>query len=111
MQAIMVYVTASDPGEARKIGRALVEQRLVACVNIFDHIRSVFWWEGDAQSEEETAFTAKTTMDKLDAVVETVKSMHSYEVPCVVALPIVGGNPDFLQWIGEETGGQAPAGS
>ncbi len=105
MEPILVYVTASDPEEARKIGRALVEQRLVACVNIFEHIRSIFWWEGDAQSEEEAAFTAKTTMEKLDAVVQAVKTLHSYKVPCVVALPIVGGNPDFLQWIEEETSG------
>jgi len=103
VDAYVVYMTAADRAEAEKIGRSLVERRLAACVNILGEIGSIYWWEGRVQSANEVAFLAKTTGDKVEALMTAVKSLHSYEVPCVVALPIGHGLPDFLAWIETET--------
>jgi periplasmic divalent cation tolerance protein len=103
MGALLVYLTASGPAEAEAIGRRLVEKRLAACVNILGPIRSLYWWEGKIQDEAETAFIAKTRDDLVEALIAEVKAAHSYQVPCVVALPIVAGAPDFLAWIAAET--------
>jgi periplasmic divalent cation tolerance protein len=101
--ALFVYVTAKDKAEALAIGRTLVEERLVACVNIVDNLHSLYWWQGRVQESAEAAFIAKTRGDLARAVTERVKALHSYEVPCVVFLPLVDGNPDFLDWIAAET--------
>jgi periplasmic divalent cation tolerance protein len=103
MQPIFAYMTASSSDEARRIGRALVEGRLAACVNVIDRMTSFYWWEGKIEEGTEAVLIAKTTRDKLAALTERVKSLHSYTVPCVVGLPIAGGNADFLTWIGTET--------
>jgi len=98
-----VYVTAKDKDEALSIGRALVTERLAACVNILDGLHSLYWWEGAVQEAREAAFIAKTRSELLPRVIARVKELHSYEVPCVVALPVLGGNPDFLDWVSAET--------
>lgn len=98
----IVYMTAADRAEALTIGRALVAEHLAACVNVLGEITSVYRWEGAVQEDGEIAFIAKTTTDRVAALTERVKALHSYDVPCVVALPIADGNPDFLQWIGDE---------
>jgi periplasmic divalent cation tolerance protein len=100
-----VYMTAGSREEARRIGRTLVEERLAACVNILDGMNSLYWWQGAVQDEQETVLIAKTRAELLERLTERVKSLHSYSCPCVVALPIEGGNPAFLQWIAEETEG------
>jgi len=107
MEAVFLYVTAKDRAEALLIGRVLVEERLVACVNVLDGVRSLYWWEGKVQEEDEALFVAKTRAGLVDTVVARVKQLHSYEVPCVVALPVAAGNPDFLDWISAETRPQA----
>jgi len=100
----ILYVTASNGDEAERISRALLEERLVACVNILGNITSYYWWKGEIQTGNEVLLIAKT-MDTLVArAVEKVKSIHSYECPCIVSLPISGGNPAFLLWLKEETG-------
>lgn len=106
MSAVFVYVTAKDRAEALAIGRTLVEERLVACVNVLDGMRSLYWWEGKVQEEDEALFVAKTRSELMEKVVARVKELHSYQVPCVVALPVAAGNPDFLDWITAETGPQ-----
>jgi periplasmic divalent cation tolerance protein len=98
-----VYITASSPDEARKIGRVLVEERLAACVNIFDRMSSLYWWEGKVDEGNEAVLIAKTREDLVPAITDRVKALHSYSCPCVVALPITQGNQDFLAWIGRET--------
>ncbi|MCZ6556777.1 MAG: divalent-cation tolerance protein CutA [SAR324 cluster bacterium] len=98
-----VYMTTESVEEARKIGRMLVEKRLAACVNIIENMTSMFWWEGEVQDGSETVLIAKTQAERMSALVEAVKAVHSYSCPCVVALPIEEGNPDFLEWIREET--------
>ena len=103
MRANLVYITASDLQEARKIGRELVACRLAACVNIIDHMNSFYWWEGEIQDDREVVLIAKTKEPLVQELVEKVKSMHSYSCPCVVSLPVLNGNPEFLKWIESET--------
>ncbi len=103
MSHLLVYMTAENPDEARRISDMLIEKRLAACCNIFETMQSVFWWEGAAQSERETAFIAKTTTDRFAELRDAVLDAHSYDVPCIVALPLVDGNPEFLDWIDEQT--------
>ncbi len=103
MQPVFLYITADTPEEAASIGRILVEERLAACVNILGGITSFYWWEGAVQQGAETALIAKTRADLTDAVTARIKQLHGYTCPCVVALPIQGGNRDFIDWIAAET--------
>lgn len=99
----MIYVTAKDADEAKKIGKVLLLDRLVACVNIIDKIKSMYWWEGKIQEEGEALLIAKTRRKLVSKVIERVKEIHSYSCPCVTALPITEGSSEFLKWIEEET--------
>jgi periplasmic divalent cation tolerance protein len=99
----LVYITASDSAEARTIARALVESRLAACVNIIGNMNSVYRWEGEIREDKEVVVIAKTVDDRVPELVRKVKALHSYECPCITAVPIDGGNPDFLKWIERET--------
>ncbi len=103
MSAVLVYITAKDADEAERVGRALVESRLAACVNIIDNMRSIYRWEGEIQSSSETVLLAKTRVGQVSSLVDTVRSVHSYDCPCVVAVPIIDGNPAFIDWIRQET--------
>lgn len=103
MTYCLVYMTAATVEEAERIGAALVEERLAACANVIDGMRSIYRWEGKVKVDREAVLIAKTRIDLLDALTERVKALHSYDIPCVVGLPIAGGNADFLDWIGAET--------
>jgi periplasmic divalent cation tolerance protein len=94
-----VYMTASSAEEARNIGRALVEARLAACVNIFENMNSIYGWNGEIQEGREAVLIAKTTGLLVPELVAEVKRLHSYENPCIVALPVETGSADFLDWI------------
>ena len=96
-----VYVTTRDRAEARAIGRALVEARLAACVNIIEGMESIYRWQGAVEEARETILIAKTSERNVAALIEAVKAAHSYDVPCVVTLPILEGNPPYLQWLTE----------
>ena len=98
----LVYMTAGSREEAQRIGGKLVEDRLAACVNVIDGMHSIYRWEDKLQQDREVVMIAKTTRDRLAALVETVKAVHSYDCPCVVSCAIDGGNPAFLEWIGAE---------
>lgn len=98
-----VYMTAGSPEAAARIGKALVEARLAACVNILEGMRSMYWWEGRVQEDRETVLIAKTRDTLVEALTEKVRALHEYDCPCVVALPIEGGNRAFLEWIDAET--------
>ncbi|MFP4257526.1 MAG: divalent-cation tolerance protein CutA [Desulfovermiculus sp.] len=104
MSAVLVYVTCRNAQEAKQVGESLIKSRLAACVNIIDRMRSMFWWEGNVEQEEETVLLAKTQVGLVGQLTDKVKSVHSDECPCVVAVPIIDGNPDFLHWIQTETG-------
>jgi len=101
MQVNFVYMTAGSKGEARSIGKALVEAKLAACVNIIDPMNSIYMWEGELQEATEVVLIAKTTEGRVRELIEKFKSLHSYDCPCAVAIPILTGNQPFLDWIGE----------
>ncbi len=103
MSAVFVYMTAKDAEEARRIGADLVQNRLAACVNVLDSMRSMYHWEGRVQEESEAVLIAKTAEDRVTALTERVKSLHSYDCPCIIVLPILGGHPEFIEWIQAET--------
>ncbi len=103
MTSTMIYITASSRDEALRIGRIVVGDRLAACANVLPGVTSVFLWQGEVQEEGETSLILKTRSELVERLTRRVKELHSYDCPCVVALPITGGNPDFLQWIAEET--------
>lgn len=96
-----IYMTAGNKEEAKKIGKALVAAKLAACVNILDNMNSIYMWEGELQDDAEVVLIAKTTEACVPQLVEKVKSLHSYDCPCIVSLPVLGGHKPFLDWIGE----------
>jgi periplasmic divalent cation tolerance protein len=102
---ILVYITAKDKNQARAIGSALVREKYAACANIIDRMNSLYFWEGSLCDDNEAVLIIKTRKSLLDSVIKRVKDLHTYSIPCIVALPIVGGNPDFLKWINKETKG------
>lgn len=99
---VLVYVTTAGEEEARRIARALVEERLAACANVIPAVRSYYWWQGALQEDDEAAFVAKTRADLVDAVIRRVRELHGYTVPAILALPILAGNPDYLAWLDRE---------
>jgi periplasmic divalent cation tolerance protein len=105
MATRFLYVTAANADEAKTIGEALVQERLVACANILGPISSIYWWQGQVQRDSEAVLIAKTRAELVERVIARVKALHSYTVPCVVSLPIEQGNPEFLGWIETETRG------
>ncbi len=98
---IVVLIT-TPKGEGKKIARALVESRLAACVNVVPGLTSLYWWQGEIQEDQEELLIVKTRADVLDRLVAEVKRIHPYSVPEVIALPILGGNPDYMRWVDEE---------
>ena|SRR3989338_9301654 len=103
MTAEMIYCTTGSHREAVAISRALVEERLAACVNILPSITSLYWWEGKVQEGQEAALIIKTRRELVDDVIARVKQLHSYDCPCVVSLATEKGNSDFLEWVAKET--------
>jgi periplasmic divalent cation tolerance protein len=103
MKTNLIYITTRTMDEARAIGKELVSKRLAACANIIDNMNSLYWWKGEIQEDREVILIAKTVESLVRELIDTVKSMHSYECPCIVSLPIVDGNPAFLAWIAQET--------
>ena len=103
MGVCLVYMTAGSEDEARRIGRELVSSRLAACVNLISGMKSIYRWEGKLQEDRETVLIAKTNAEKVSQLTQRVKAIHSYDCPCVVSLPVTGGNQDFIDWVGSET--------
>ena len=99
---IIILVTASSDEEARRIADGLLTRRKAACVNIVPGVSSLFWWQGKLDSAQEILLIIKTKAALLDEIVDLVKQIHSYEVPEIIALPIIGGNQDYLEWVGAE---------
>ena len=98
-----VYITAVSLEEAKNIGRKLVEQNLVACVNLLENMISIYKWEDKLEEAQEVVMFAKTRKTLMPKLIETVSSHHSYDCHCILELPIQGGNPEFLSWIETET--------
>ena len=102
--ARFVYVTCANAEQAASIGRALVEERLAACANILPGVTSIYRWEGRIVTDAEAVLVLKSRADLIAALTARVQALHSYTVPCVVALPIEAGNADYLAWVARETG-------
>ena len=103
MQPIMVYMTTESLDQAKTVARELISNRLAACVNILDHMQSLYWWEGKVEESAEVVVLAKTRAELLPALTERVQAVHSYDCPCIVSWPITNGHQPFLDWIGRET--------
>ncbi|MEA5572560.1 divalent-cation tolerance protein CutA [Calothrix sp. UHCC 0171] len=103
MEPVFVYVTCKDRAEAIQVGKSLVETRLAACANVIDGMDSIYWWKDQLEVAKEAILILKSRRDLLEELTKKVKLEHSYEVPCVVALPITGGNQDYLDWLLAET--------
>ena len=97
----VIFVTAPDKKQARQIANKLIKTKLAACVNIIPGVESLFSWKGKIDSAKELLLIIKSEKSKLPRIIKTVKSLHSYEVPEIIALPIVAGNKEYLRWIDE----------
>jgi len=95
----VIFVTAKDKKEARRIAGGLIKNKLAACVNIVGGIESLFWWQGKVDSAKEVLLIIKTQKAKLPRIIKLVKSLHSYEVPEIIVLPIIAGEKKYLRWI------------
>lgn len=98
---IVVFITASNQKEASNIAKALLENKLVACVNILDKVKSIFWWQGKIDQAQEALLIVKSKKSELNKIIKLVKSIHSYQVPEIIASPIIGGNQSYLRWLNE----------
>ena len=105
MTPIVVYITCATDEEAAKIGRAMVTARLAACANIFPHGRSIYRWQGAIEDAMETVLILKSRQELFASLAAEVRALHSYATPCIIALPILAGTPDYLAWLAESTAG------
>ena len=96
---IVVLSTCGSEEEAEKVARALVEQRLAACVNVLPRIRSYYHWKGAIESADEFLLVIKSTRELMPALQAALEKEHSYEVPELIALPVVDGSPNYLSWL------------
>lgn len=98
MGQILVFITSPSAEEGARLGRALLDERLAACVNTVP-VRSAYWWQDKIEEAAEILLIVKTVEGRLEALTARVRALHSYSVPEVIALPIIGGNADYLRWI------------
>lgn len=103
MSVSFVYVTAKDRDQALNIGRTLVAEHLVACVNVLDAMTSIYRWQGQTCEDREAVLVAKTRTELVGQVIERVKQLHTYDCPCVVSWELSQGNESYLRWIAEQT--------
>lgn len=99
----IIYSTTSSEEEAKKIARALIEQKLVACVNIIQKIHSIYRWQGAIEEDTESLLLAKTTEKNIKKTIDTIQSLHTYDIPDIVVLPIVTCLDTYLSYIESET--------
>ena len=99
---VVIFITTGTDEEAHKVAKVLLKNRHAACVNIVPALNSLFWWNDTLDSVQENLLIVKSKASLLSEIVRLVKEVHSYETPEIVALPIIGGNPDYLDWIGKE---------
>ncbi|HSQ08203.1 MAG TPA: divalent-cation tolerance protein CutA [Chromatiaceae bacterium] len=96
---LIVLCTCPDADVAGRIATALVSEGLAACVNALPGVTSVYLWEGSVQTDTEVQLLIKTTAARLPALTDRVRALHPYELPEVIAVPVTGGLPDYLQWV------------
>ena len=100
---IVVFITVDSPENAQKLADKLLTERQAACVNIIPGVESHYWWQGKIEKTDELMLAVKTRAALLDELTQLVKENHPYTVPEIIALPIIGGNEDYLKWIERET--------
>jgi len=100
---VAIFVTAPSHEQGVAIARTLVEEEIAACVNIIDGLTSIFTWKGKIEEESESLLIIKTRSERVPEMIQRVKSLHPYDVPEVIVLPILDGNPAYLEWIDEVT--------
>ena len=103
---VIVFMTVPDEKEVTKIVRSLLKERLIACANIVGPVSSLFWWEGKIDKASEFLVIMKSRKDLFKKLSERVKELHSYEVPEVIALPVIEGLPSYLNWLGASLYGE-----
>jgi periplasmic divalent cation tolerance protein len=96
---IAVLSTASNKEEALRIARRIVGEKLAACVNVVDNIHSIYWWEGKVEESSEALLVIKTRVEVLDKLIDLIRRVHSYSVPEIIALPIISGYSEYLEWL------------
>jgi periplasmic divalent cation tolerance protein len=100
---IEVHTTIDSREAAQKIAETLVSRRLAACVQVSGPITSTYWWQGKMEQAEEWLCTAKTRRELYDQLEQTIREVHSYDVPEILAVKVVAGNADYLNWLSQET--------
>lgn len=98
---IVIFITAPNKKEARHIAKVLLKARLIACANIVGNVKSLFWWQGKINNAKEALLVIKSKRSKLAAIIKQVKSVHSYQLPEIIAIPVMGGEKKYLNWIDE----------
>jgi len=101
---VVVFITVPNEEDGAAIAQALVESRLAACVNIVKNVRSIYLWQGKIEDDSEVLMIAKTRLELFNALESRVKELHSYDVPEIIALPIIAGSADYLKWLNDSTG-------
>ncbi len=99
----LIYVTCESTEQAQRLAHTLLAERLAACANILPGMQSIYWWQGQVEQATETVLILKTQAALEDSLIGRVRDLHSYELPCVLSWPIAEGNPNYLQWIINET--------
>ena len=99
----VVYTTIDKIQDARRIAHTLVEEQLVACVNIIPKIESIYRWKGKIENDDEVVLIAKTTDKNVKKTIQKIKELHTYDLPDIIVLPIIGGLKDYLNYIEDET--------
>ena len=99
----IIYTTINDEQDARKIANFLIQEQIVACVNIIPNVESIFRWKGRIEEEKEYILIAKTVDENVNKTINRIKEFHNYEIPDIIAIPVVDGNNDYLDYIKRET--------
>lgn len=100
---ILTFITTGSVQEAEILAKTLVEKKLAACGNIVPAIRSIFWWQGKLENEQEALLILKSRSALLSDIIRVVKTLHSYDEPEIIAIPILAGSESYLAWIEKET--------
>ncbi len=103
---IVIYTTAKDKDEGKEIAQKLLGEKLVACVNILPAIESFYWWQDKIESSQEVLLVIKSKKGLFKKIVKTIQSVHSYDVPEIIALPIIDGSKNYLKWLSDSVKGK-----
>ena len=103
MSTSLVYVTTTNSDEAERIAGVLVTERLAASVNILGEVQSIYRWENEIHDKKESLLIAKTSTLRVDEIIDRIRSLHSYQCPCIVAWRVEKGNDAYLDWVRQET--------